>query len=569
MRSFAWVLALSALVACADDTDTSGEGGASSMSAGGNGGSGGDTTTVSVGGGGDGGGTAGGGGAPDMFTVSGTIDGLKGTLVLLNNDGDDLTVTASDASFSFATAVPDGDTYDVTISSEPGTQRCNVTSGSGTIGGAAVTDVEVSCYDLVYFFAFTTAGVSRLHKTDGTMSGTQQEAFISADGDLRDAPYNGVTLDNGFAVFVADNGVDGAELFRTGDGTGLLVDIHPSGSSNPDQFVLLDGGHALFTATDPTNGQELWITDGTDTGTELVRDIRPGSIGSRINMSTSGALNGFVYFTADDGTNGLELWRSDGTEAGTTMVFDVTGDASSGAEESPTVAGGFVFFRGIDSAGTEPWVSDGTTTMRLADISAGGDSSPSGFVQAGGLIYFQANVSGDRQLWKTDGTPGGTALVANINGGGDDQVGNFVPFGSSLIFSANDGATGLEPWISDGTAGGTMRIVEVEAGGAASVRRFAAHGNVVTFVGDNGASGEEMWVTSGTAGTTSLIVDAYPGLTDGYQDDMALGVSGPFRFYWAETNGSGIEPWVTDGTSAGTFMLRDICPATCDSAVTN
>jgi ELWxxDGT repeat protein len=407
--------------------------------------------------------------------------------------------------------------------------------------------------------------VSRLHKTDGTTTGTVQEAFIGADGDVRDAPYYGVTLNNGYAVFVADNGTDGPELYRTGPSTAQLVDIHPSAGSDPDQFVLLDAGHALFTADDGDKGRELWITDGTDTGTMMVKDIRDGSIGSRISMSTSGALNGYVYFTADDGINGKELWRSDGTEAGTTMVYDVTGDATSGAEESPWVAGGFVFFRGIDGTGVEPWVSDGTTTVRLADVNGAGDSSPSEFTAAGGTIFFQAISNGDRQLWKTDGTPGNTSLVKDLNSGGNDQVGGVVPFGTSVIFGATDDTSGVEPFISDGND--ATLITEVEAGNAASVQRFAAHGSVVTFVGDNGLNGEEMWVTGGTQATTMQLVDAYPGLTDGYQADLT--VSGDLRFYWAQTNGSGVEPWVTDGTIGGTFMLRDICPATCDSAVTD
>lgn len=81
------------------------------------------------------------------FTVGGSVSGLVGSgLVLQNNGGDDLAV-AADGSFTFATPLPDTSTYDVTVATQPSNpaQVCSVTNGSGTIAGADVTDVEVTC----------------------------------------------------------------------------------------------------------------------------------------------------------------------------------------------------------------------------------------------------------------------------------------------------------------------------------------------------------------------------------------------------------------------------------------
>src|SRR5690242_21626004 len=67
-----------------------------------------------TGGGGTGGGTGGGGGP---FTIGGTVVGLTGTgLVIQNNGGDSLTIKPGNASipFTFATAV--NGNYSVTIS---------------------------------------------------------------------------------------------------------------------------------------------------------------------------------------------------------------------------------------------------------------------------------------------------------------------------------------------------------------------------------------------------------------------------------------------------------------------
>jgi 6-phosphogluconolactonase (cycloisomerase 2 family) len=84
-----------------------------------------------------------------QFTVGVTVTGLSGSnLVLQNNSGDNLSIPA-DGSFTFATALIRGDSYSVTVLSEPTapTQTCVVTNGSGTVGTADVTGIGVACSD--------------------------------------------------------------------------------------------------------------------------------------------------------------------------------------------------------------------------------------------------------------------------------------------------------------------------------------------------------------------------------------------------------------------------------------
>lgn len=82
------------------------------------------------------------------------------------------------------------------------------------------------------------------------------------------------------------------------------------------------GYKAYFSATDADHGEELWVTDGTPTGTHMVKDINPGVATSDIQWLTR--FNDKVVFSAkDDEDNGSELWISDGTEAGTYMIKDI------------------------------------------------------------------------------------------------------------------------------------------------------------------------------------------------------------------------------------------------------
>lgn len=80
------------------------------------------------------------------FTIGGTVSGLSGTgLVLQDNGGDNLSISAS-GSFTFKTSVASGAKYAVTVLTQPTgpAQTCAVTSGSGT-ASANVTTVQVTC----------------------------------------------------------------------------------------------------------------------------------------------------------------------------------------------------------------------------------------------------------------------------------------------------------------------------------------------------------------------------------------------------------------------------------------
>jgi beta-glucanase (GH16 family) len=80
------------------------------------------------------------------YTIGGTVSGLSGAgLVLQNNDGNNLAVDANGA-FTFSSSVASGGTYDVTIFLQPSSpaQTCAVTNSSG-IANADVTSVQVAC----------------------------------------------------------------------------------------------------------------------------------------------------------------------------------------------------------------------------------------------------------------------------------------------------------------------------------------------------------------------------------------------------------------------------------------
>lgn len=80
------------------------------------------------------------------YPIAGTITGLTGTgLVLQDNGGDNLAVAANATSFTFATQLASGANYAVTVLTQPSGQTCAVTNGTGTVTNSGITSITIAC----------------------------------------------------------------------------------------------------------------------------------------------------------------------------------------------------------------------------------------------------------------------------------------------------------------------------------------------------------------------------------------------------------------------------------------
>ena len=84
---------------------------------------------------------------PPRYTIGGLIAGLNGSVVLQNNGGNNLTVTAN-GSFTFAGTVVSGAGYNVAVLTQPAGQMCAVTNGSGIVTNANITSPMVTCTNM-------------------------------------------------------------------------------------------------------------------------------------------------------------------------------------------------------------------------------------------------------------------------------------------------------------------------------------------------------------------------------------------------------------------------------------
>ena len=81
-------------------------------------------------------------------------------------------------------------------------------------------------------------------------------------------------------------------------------------SSGADDFYQLGNGKVIFSVVNAPNDKQLWITDGTSTGTVLLKDVFTGSDDFPYTAMEFFALgNGTGVFTASDAASGTELWE--------------------------------------------------------------------------------------------------------------------------------------------------------------------------------------------------------------------------------------------------------------------
>jgi ELWxxDGT repeat protein len=252
-------------------------------------------------------------------------------------------------------------------------------------------------------------------------------------GDTGSLPESLTALGNGKVLFAAHDGVRGPDLWvtvGTAAGTALVKDINPGATGSAPytwyyDIVAIGNGKALFQANDGTHGAELWVTDGTAAGTALVRNINPDTQGTSTNNSIlfniTAIGNGKALLTANDGSTGYEVWLTDGTGAGTALLKDITNGAIGSSPYGYSLldttalhnqfsanAHSDVLFRGQDGS-VALWQVNGTEIAAGTVLTA----NPGGYWSIAGTGDFDGDGKADI-LWRGQG---GEVALWQMNGG--------------------------------------------------------------------------------------------------------------------------------------------------------
>lgn len=341
----------------------------------------------------------------------------------------------------------------------------------------------------------------------------------------------------------------------------LLKNIRNGGASDPTGFTELDGS-LYFSADDGTNGRELWVTDGSEGGTQLFKNISPGSGNSIPNGFVNYGDN--LIFRARNGADGMELWITDGTSNGTEMVKDIYSGSTSGTPFEFTEFDEKIYFRASDdAAGLELWATDGTeygTSMvkdiDTDDLNLGGE--PRGFKVYNEKLYFSANngINGT-ELWVSDGTGGGTEMFRDLKSGPNDGSPNgFTIYENKLYFSSYSGDTDKGLWVTDGTDEGTY-VIKMTSGKPSNLFTYDDR---LYFVAEDDSNGGQLWVSDGTDEGTEVIAPTIaPNNNPIASSEFEYAVVDGTLYYTANYDGSSMKLYqlTTDNLSVDDYEQNE------------
>ncbi len=400
----------------------------------------------------------------------------------------------------------------------------------------------------MYFNANDGVNGFSLWETDGSIAGTKLTAPVYADKFLN---YNNkLYFRGGFNsdLYVTDGTLSGTKA------------VSPSAAKNPFASIVFDG-KIFYGGQYGGSGAELWVSDGTDTGTHLFKDINttgndPGVYYSMI------VYNGKLYFEGDNGTSGRELFVCDGTPTGTSLLKDIYAGPTGSFPRDLTIFNGKLYFTADNGTnGAELWVTDGTTagTQMLKDIYVGTNGARAytyGITLYNNKLYFAAqDAATGIELWQTDGTNSGTTMVADFFAGTIGSDPRFITvYQNKLFFSAYTSA-GVELCVSDGTNAGTQLFKDINTfvSGVtpygSSPWSLTLWNDKLAFIGDvstTAAHDNQLFVTDGTVSGTKMVQPAVAPNINPLGGSSYFGNLTPFKsslFYAANYDGIGAELW--------------------------
>ena len=329
----------------------------------------------------------------------------------------------------------------------------DLNSGSGSSNPSDFT----SSNDKLFFTTGLGSYQFRRWVSDGTNAGTYDVGFWTSNFNAIFYPeieYNGSIYGQGW---------DGHRvLFSLNETTYERVADLGGGHNNPRALTIYDGWLYFLTYETASGTGCLYRTNGTEAGTSMFICGTPqhhpmGANG--MNEFEMQVFNDELYFIRDSGSgHGDELWKTDGTQSGTVMVKDIVPGTSSGFCSNPlsSCQGGsrlyatenYLLFD-VDSDGDgqlELWKTDGTSggTSLLKEIFLPG-ANQIYYHQVDEIIYFRASQHGsyqDSELWSTDGTPAGTVRVEDIwEGSSGSAPRDIIDVDGTLYFIAYNGSS--------------------------------------------------------------------------------------------------------------------------------
>ncbi|MBL7913563.1 MAG: hypothetical protein JNL49_00830 [Bacteroidia bacterium] len=278
----------------------------------------------------------------------------------------------------------------------------------GTVAGTTLVETlgtsticnNLAVRDTVCYFTIKEAtGSTFLYVSDGTNAGTNLEGISP---EIFNFHFYQASNDLYFFERTAQ-GIVNLRKLELATGTTPLI-----GNFGSQLFIeqMVEVGNIYYYTPTSPSGTSLYVSDGTAAGTVFLTNGY-----TLYNVVNTGSSIDTWFFKKDN-TGVMQLWKTNGTPSGTSIVKQL---GNYGNIITSTITDNkFYFILAASASNYHLWVTDGTMngTINLHSFNSSYYFHHfTGFPEA---FFYELSASGNLELWKSNGSIAGTTLIKNL-----------------------------------------------------------------------------------------------------------------------------------------------------------
>ncbi|MRR16821.1 MAG: hypothetical protein EG826_10240 [Deltaproteobacteria bacterium] len=426
------------------------------------------------------------------YTIRGTVTGMVGGGLVLQNNGVDDLIVPLNGTFVFGRAIPTGLTYSVTIKTLPPaiSQTCVVVNGAGTVNDAPVNNIIINCL----------APPSRL-----------------------------VVTPPGTFAYAANYKTGNVSAFTINAGTGALVPVLGSpfaAGTNPNSATIDPSGNFLYVANLNSNSVSAYAIDAVTgvltevIGSPFAAGTAPYTLTIMPTTAVSPALAGRIAYVPNVRSNNISAYLINTLTGSLSELVGAGSPFAAGTNPSAITidpTGNFAYVVNTGASTISTYVIDQTTGALVAGTTATTGVNPTPVAIAtipGPKAFAYITNTGQNTLFPfaIDPVTGNLTVGSQFTTSATPNALTLDPSGR-FLYAANFDGNAISTFIVDQLTGGLLAGAAVFAG--SNPYAFSIIPNTATTVALRGKYAYAANYTSNNTSAYSIDTIIPPGTGTG------------------------------------------------------